>query len=255
MIEDVSFDLACGEVLAVTGPSGSGKSTLLRLLNRLDEPTSGRVLLNLKKPGGDDHTGGIDYRSIPARELRRRVGMVMQRAYLFAGTVAQNVAFGPAQLAQTLTSGQIEEMLVRVGLGGYGERAALTLSGGEAQRVAITRALANRPELLLLDEPTSSLDEAARDSVEALLSSLIRENNLACVWVTHDPAQAQRLADSLLRLEEGRVAGYRPVHRLKASSGDVSPFESTYHPAVTEVGELPRVRERGTSTDHPGNCG
>lgn len=203
VLSGVTFGLAAGEVLAVVGPSGSGKSTLLRLLNRLDEPTGGTVLLN-----------ETDYRSIPTRELRRRVGMVMQRPYLFTGTVAENIAFGPRQLGGSLCSGSIEKLLDRVGLGGFAERSTSTLSGGEAQRVAITRALANTPEVLLLDEPTSALDEVARDGVESLIASLIREERLTCIWVTHDPRQAARHADSVLRLEAGRVAAYGSVEEV-----------------------------------------
>jgi putative ABC transport system ATP-binding protein len=203
VLSGVSFDLAAGEVLAVVGPSGSGKSTLLRLLNRLDEPTSGTVLLD-----------GIDYRAIPTRELRRKLGMVMQRPYLFPGTVAENIAFGPRQLGSSLCPDSINRMLEHVGLGGFADRSAATLSGGEAQRVAITRALANSPAVLLLDEPTSALDEAARDGVENLLASLIRDRSLTCIWVTHDPRQAARHASSVLRLEAGRVAAYGSVHEV-----------------------------------------
>src|SRR5271168_4158691 len=161
LLSDVSFSLERGEVLAVVGPSGSGKSTLLRLLNRLDEPTSGTVWLN-----------GTDTRTLVPRELRRRMGMVMQRAYLFPGTVGENIAFGPKQHGRTISPDEIEAQLAHVGLAGYASRDALTLSGGEAQRVAITRALVNDPEVLLLDEPTSALDEAARDSVQRLLEEL-----------------------------------------------------------------------------------
>jgi putative ABC transport system ATP-binding protein len=194
LLHEVNFQISSGEVLAVVGPSGAGKSTLLRLLNRLDEPTHGTVLLD-----------GEDYRTLHPRQLRRRVGMVMQRAYLFPGTVAENVAYGPAQQDRTLPSARIEEMLAQVGLAGYAERNALTLSGGEAQRVAITRALANAPEVLLLDEPTSALDEASRSGVESLVESLIRERHLTCIWVTHSPAQARTMADRVLALEAGQV--------------------------------------------------
>jgi len=200
LLADVTFALERGEVLAVVGPSGAGKSTLLRLLNRLDEPTSGTVLLN-----------GTDTHSLAPRELRRRVGMVMQRAYLFPGTVAANVAFGPKQQGRVISPDDIDALLSHVGLDGYGSRDALTLSGGEAQRVAITRALANEPEVLLLDEPTSALDEAARHGVETLLESLIRERHLTCVWVTHSIEQARTMADKVLAIETGRVTGYGPV--------------------------------------------
>jgi putative ABC transport system ATP-binding protein len=200
LLDGISFGVARAEVLAVLGPSGAGKSTLLRLLNRLDEPTGGTVLLS-----------GEDYRRIPPRTLRRRVGMIMQRAYLFPGTVAENVRFGPLQDGRAMTESAVESLLEQVGLAGYSGRDALTLSGGEAQRVAITRALANDPEVLLLDEPTSALDEVAKQGVEALLESVIRKRGLACVWVTHDAAQAGRMADSVLLLEAGRTTSFGPA--------------------------------------------
>jgi len=197
LLADVSLELARGEVIAVVGPSGSGKSTLLRLLNRLDEPTNGTVLLN-----------GTDVRTLPPRELRRRVGIVMQRAYLFPGTVAENVIFGPRQHGRMIPSTEIDDLLTHVGLSGFATRDVLTLSGGEAQRVAIMRALVNNPEVLLLDEPTSALDDAARLGVQSLLESLIRERHLTCVWVTHSIEQARVMADKVLALESGRVSAY-----------------------------------------------
>ena len=100
---------------------------------------------------------------------------------------------------------------MRVGLAGYASRDALTLSGGEAQRVAITRALVNEPEVVLLDEPTSALDEAARLGVESLLESLIRERHLTCVWVTHSIEQARVMADKVLALKAGHVDAYGPA--------------------------------------------
>jgi len=206
LLEGVNFEVPRAEVLAVLGPSGAGKSTLLRLLNRLDEPTGGTILLD-----------GEDYRSLSPRNLRRRVGMIMQRAYLFPGTVAENVRFGPAQHGLAIADAEIESLLNQVGLAGYGDRDVATLSGGEAQRVAMTRALANSPEVLLLDEPTSALDELTKEGVETLLESLIRQRGLTCVWVTHDAAQAGRMADSVLLLEAGRVTGFgRAAEVLRA---------------------------------------
>ncbi len=200
LLQNISFGVAGAEVLAVLGPSGAGKSTLLRLLNRLDEPASGAILL-----------AGEDYRELAPPTLRRRVGMIMQRAYLFPGTVAENVRFGPLQLGRTMTDAEIASLLEQVGLAGYAERDTKTLSGGEAQRVAITRALANDPEVLLLDEPTSALDEVAKQGVETLLESVVRQRGLTCVWVTHDAAQAGRMADSVLLLDGGRMAALGPA--------------------------------------------
>ncbi|AXC14482.1 YbbL ABC transporter ATP-binding protein [Acidisarcina polymorpha] len=207
LLDNISFEVRKAEVLGVLGPSGAGKSTLLRLLNRLDEPTSGMILLD-----------GQDYRSLPPRALRRRVGMIMQRAYLFPGTVAENVRFGPMQHGLTITDREIEDLLEQVGLAGYGARDSATLSGGEAQRVAITRALANTPEVLLLDEPTSALDEQSKQGVETLLESLIRRRGLTCVWVTHDAAQAARMADSVLLLEAGRIVKFGPAAEVLPSA-------------------------------------
>jgi putative ABC transport system ATP-binding protein len=144
LVSDISVQVRPGEILAIVGPSGAGKSSFLRLLNRLDEPTVGTVRLN-----------GQDYRELPAQDLRRRIGMVMQRAYLFPGTVAANVAFGPQQQGERLSPEQIVALLERVGLPGYRERDVSNLSGGEAQRVSVARTLANAPVALLLDEPTS----------------------------------------------------------------------------------------------------
>jgi putative ABC transport system ATP-binding protein len=194
LLRAVSLGLAQGEVLGIVGPSGAGKSTLLRLINRLDEPTEGTVFFH-----------GRDYRGLPTEALRCSIGMVMQRAYLFPGTVSENIAFGPGQRGKSIQTAQIEALLTEVGLEGYASRDALTLSGGEAQRVAITRALANDPEVLLLDEPTSALDEASRESVERLLERLIRERHLTCFWVTHNPEQAQTMADRILVLAAGRT--------------------------------------------------
>ena len=194
IVDNVNLSVAAGEVMMVVGRSGSGKSSLLRLLNRLDEPTSGTVYLD-----------GVDYREIPARELRRRVGMIMQMPYLFPGTVADNIRFGPRQRGEDLSEETIERLLARVGLPGFSARTVEKLSGGEAQRVAIARALANRPEILLLDEPTSALDEESKGAVEALLAETIRSEGLTCVWVTHDLAQAAEMGDRVALMENGRI--------------------------------------------------
>ncbi len=132
IVDDVSVEAWHGEVLAIVGPSGSGKSSLLRLLNRLDEPTEGTVFL-------DDW----DYREMPPRELRRRVGMVLQSPYLFPGTVADNIRFGPAGRGELVPEERISRLLERVGLEGYEERGVDRLSGGESQRVSLARTLMN----------------------------------------------------------------------------------------------------------------
>lgn len=194
LVENATFEVFRGETLAIVGPSGSGKTSLLRLLNRLDEPTSGTVFLE-----------GRDYQQIPPRELRRRVGMVMQRPFLFPGSVADNLRFGPRQRGEDLTDDRIEELLAGVGLASYGLRDVATLSGGEAQRVSFARTLANSPEALLLDEPTSALDEDSKREVEKIIVQIGSEQGITCVLVTHDPAQASRLAQRALVIEAGHI--------------------------------------------------
>src|SRR5208282_1440621 len=146
IVSNISLDVRRAELLGIVGASGSGKSSFLRLLNRLDQPTGGSVLLE-----------GMDYRQFSPRELRRRVGMVTQRPFLFPGNVASNLRFGPLQRGQTLSDSEVSELLERVGLPGFASREVTNLSGGEQQRVSLARALANNPEVLLLDEPTSAL--------------------------------------------------------------------------------------------------
>jgi putative ABC transport system ATP-binding protein len=203
LVEDVSVQVAPGEILAVVGPSGAGKSSFLRLLNRLDEPTAGTVLLK-----------GKDYRTITPREVRRRVGMVMQTAYLFPGTVSANIAFGPSQRGETLADAQIASLLARVGLSGFEHRDVGNLSGGEAQRVALARTLANMPEVLLLDEPTSALDAASVHGIEELLLGIVQERKVACVMVTHDRAQAARLAERAMVMKAGRLVAVGPTREM-----------------------------------------
>jgi putative ABC transport system ATP-binding protein len=195
LVQEVNFEVRIGEVLAIVGPSGSGKSSLLRLLNRLDEPTSGTVFVQ-----------GTDYRQLAPREVRRKLGVVTQRPLLFPGTVANNLRFGPAQHRESLSQDTIEELLTRVGLKGYAARDVANLSGGEAQRVSVARTLANHPLVLLLDEPTSALDETSKAEVESLLREIVRDHGLTCILVTHDTAQAARLAGRALLLESGRIA-------------------------------------------------
>jgi ABC-type iron transport system FetAB ATPase subunit len=194
ILADISFGADAGELLVILGASGAGKSSLLRLLNRLDEPTEGTVYL-----------GGEDYRAIAPRELRRRVGMVMQRPFLFPGTVADNIRFGPRQRGQELSSAEVGQLLASVGLGGFAGRTVDKLSGGEAQRVSVARTLANEPAVVLMDEPTSALDEASKLQVEHFILQAVRDRHAAGLLVTHDSAQAARIADRVLMLEGGRM--------------------------------------------------
>jgi putative ABC transport system ATP-binding protein len=197
LVDHISVEIQTGDVVAMVGPSGAGKSSFLRLLNRLDEPTEGTVFLK-----------GVDYRKIPPQDLRRQVGMVMQSPYLFRGTVSDNLRFGPLQRGEDLSREAMERLLARVNLPGCANRDVSNLSGGEAQRVSLARTLANAPGILLLDEPTSSLDDNTERDVERLICEIIRDGELTALVVTHEKDQARRMAHRVMVMESGRLVDF-----------------------------------------------
>ena len=190
-------------VSAIVGPSGAGKSTVLRLFDRLSDADTGTVRFR-----------GEDTRDLDPLRLRREVALVPQLPVLLEGTVADNLRFAAG------LSGAEAEQPSDVGLGGLDEsftdRDVERLSVGEQQRAMIARALATEPDVLLLDEPTSALDEEARDSVERTVAELRERVGASVVLVTHDPAQARRLADWVVRLEDGRLVREGPAMELLA---------------------------------------
>jgi putative ABC transport system ATP-binding protein len=172
---------------AIVGPSGAGKSTLLRLLNRLSDPESGTIAYR-----------GRPLSSYDPLALRREVSLVPQLPALLPGTVESNLAYAAKLAGKQLDAG---ECLRRAGLAAeFAERDVSRLSVGEQQRAMLARALAQQPGVLLLDEPTSALDSEARDAIEATLRRLRAELDLSLVLVTHDPEQARRLTDRVIRL-------------------------------------------------------
>ena len=191
MLRDLDLELR-DEATAVLGPSGSGKSTLLRLLDRLADPDAGTVRFR-----------GDDLRDLDPLELRRRAVLVPQLPAPLPGTVADNVRYGPKLLGREVDP---TPLLAMAGLDdGFADRDASRLSVGEQQRMMLARALALEPDVLLLDEPTAALDEAAKEGVERTLAHLRGRAGLALVVVTHEAAQARRLADRVVRLAEGRL--------------------------------------------------
>ena len=190
VLRDVTVSFEAARVTAVVGPSGAGKTSLLRCLNRLEDPTGGGVFLD-----------GADIRDLDPQDVRRRVGMIFQTPVIFDGDVRANLAYGLNGIAP----GRLEEALEAAALpASFLERESTALSVGQAQRVCIARALVRSPEVLLMDEPTSSLDKDAAGRVEELMASLARRG-LAVVVVTHDLVQARRVAGRGVLLVDGRV--------------------------------------------------
>ncbi|HYG60728.1 MAG TPA: ATP-binding cassette domain-containing protein [Symbiobacteriaceae bacterium] len=189
ILQGVTLELGAGGVTCVVGPSGSGKSSLLRLLNRLADPTRGAIAFR-EKPL-------VDWNPL---ELRRRVALVPQTPVMLPGTVQDNLEAGLRLRNQQLHDPAA--WLDRMGLpAGLLTKNARDLSGGEKQRLALARTLVTKPEVLLLDEVTSSLDPASTALVEGLVAGL----GLPVVWISHDMEQVRRVADLVLRLEAGQV--------------------------------------------------
>jgi tungstate transport system ATP-binding protein len=191
-----SLEVREGEILAVVGPNGSGKSTLLRVAGLLERPTQGAVRFRGRS---------VDARSSLAE--RRRMGTVFQHPLLADMTVAQNVALGLKFRGVTDEHGaRVARWLERLGIAPLGDQRARTLSGGQAQRVALARALVLEPEALLLDEPFSGFDAPSRAELLPELASLLREDRVTTVLVTHDRGEAQALGDRVAVLMGGRIA-------------------------------------------------
>ena len=198
ILSDVTVDF-CGRCIEVIiGPSGSGKTTLLRLLNKLETPDEGNIIYGL-----------TDYDNIPPRQLRKDIGMVFQMPALFRGTVINNISFGPHLHNENFTNDFGENYLKIVGLGDIDpNRDVETLSVGQQQRVSFARALANEPKVLLLDEPTSSLDPSAANNLLDLVKKINQDFGTSIIMVTHVMEHARRIADSICLLIEGRMVEY-----------------------------------------------
>lgn len=193
ILRAIDLEVPCEGILAVAGPSGAGKSTMLRLLNRLDDPLDGSVCWE-----------GRDVRDLDPTELRRRVAMIFQKAPIFPGTVLDNLRVALPDVAVD----RARHVLDHVGLPpALLDRSATDLSGGEAQRMSIARALLTNPDVLLADEPTASLDRRSRHKIEELGRG-IADGGVPIVWITHDTEQLRRLADHVVVLIDGGVAAF-----------------------------------------------
>jgi iron(III) transport system ATP-binding protein len=197
IIHDLSFELKPGEIACLLGPSGCGKTTLLMLAAGIQRASQGRILLDGKEVDGPD--------TFLATE-RRNLGMVFQDFALFPHlNVIQNVTFGLRALSASEADQVAQRALERVGLGSFRNAYPGTLSGGEQQRVALARAVVRRPQVMLMDEPFSGLDQRLRETMRAETLALLRETRATCILVTHDPVEAMDMADRILLMRKGRL--------------------------------------------------
>lgn len=199
VLKDISLTIETGEMAALLGPSGSGKTTLLRIIAGLETESSGRILFE-----------GVDMTDVSARD--RRVGFVFQNYALFRHmTAAQNVAFGltvrkgSAKLSKAEIDARVRSLLAMVQLSDFSGRYPAQLSGGQQQRIALARALATEPRVLLLDEPFGALDAQVREDLRQWIRRLHEELRFTGVFVTHDQEEAMQIADRVVVMKDGRI--------------------------------------------------
>ena len=190
---DISLSVDKGELMCILGPSGSGKSTLLGAISGTDGSVSGQILLD-----GEDITG------MPIR--KRRIGMVFQDFSLFPSmNVEKNIRYGMRDIPETEKHAETERLLEMVDLAGYGNRSVNELSGGEAQRIALVRAVAAKPRMLLLDEPLSALDAPLRKKLRTIIRDIHDRTGITMLYVTHDREEAFAIADRIMIMRGGKL--------------------------------------------------
>lgn len=204
LLNGVNFRVESGETLCLLGRSGSGKSTILRIIAGLEKPDSGAVYWN-----------GQDIAEVPT--YKRNFGLMFQDYALFPHlTVAENVGFGLKMrgIIKSAVAERVKEALVRVNMSGFSERRVTDLSGGEQQRIALARALAPRPGLLMLDEPLAALDRALRVELQEELRDLLKQSGIPAIYVTHDQEEAIVVSDRLALLNGGRIVQCDQTERV-----------------------------------------
>jgi osmoprotectant transport system ATP-binding protein len=209
-VDNVSVQVDGGSFVALVGASGSGKSTLLKMVNRLVEPSGGKIAI-----GGEDVTAAEPHR------LRRRIGYVFQNIGLFPHlSVGENIAIGLRLTGEASRPERVVELLDLVDLPqDFAGRRPDELSGGQRQRVGVARALATAPGLMLMDEPFGALDPVTRDQLGAAIRALHERLGLTTIMVTHDMAEALLLADRVLVMAAGRIVADAPPQALLAGEG------------------------------------
>jgi len=209
-VDSVSLEVAGGSFVALVGASGSGKSTLLKMINRLIEPSAGRIAI-----AGEEVTNAQPY------ALRRRIGYVFQNIGLFPHmNVSENIGIGLRLAGEKDRAGRVADLLDLVDLPrDFGTRMPDALSGGQRQRVGVARALATAPGLMLMDEPFGALDPVTRDQLGAAIRALHDRLGLTTIMVTHDMAEALLLADRVLVMAAGRIVADATPKALLAGEG------------------------------------
>jgi tungstate transport system ATP-binding protein len=198
VLQDLNLSVGRGEVFALIGPTGAGKTTLLRIMDLLEVPGAGEIYFDGKC---------IPHSGKQRLEIRRRMSFIHQKPQVFNLSVYDNVACGLRWRGEKRNkiAEKVDHILEMVGLNGYKNRNARTLSGGEAQRVALARSLVLEPEVLLLDEPTANLDPVSTDKIEQSISYIARQRNTTMILATHVMSQGQQLADRIGVLLNGRL--------------------------------------------------
>nr|WP_254797629.1 methionine ABC transporter ATP-binding protein [Pseudomonas aromaticivorans] len=242
-MQPTSLQISAGEIFGLIGHSGAGKSTLLRLINRLEEPSGGRILID-----GADATA-LDAAGL--RRLRQRIGMIFQHFNLLASqSVAANVAL-PLKLAGERQGAAIDarvaQLLARVGLSEHADKYPAQLSGGQKQRVGIARALALEPKILLCDEATSALDPQTTGQVLQLLAELNRELGLTIVLITHEMEVIRRVCDRVAVLDGGEIVEQGAVADLF-----LHPQHPTTRRFVLEAEHVDEGEQQGDFAQVPG---
>jgi len=249
-LDDVSLDIAPGELLTILGPSGSGKTTLLKVVAGFETPDAGSVKID-----------GTEITSLPP--AKRDIGMVFQNYALFPHlTVAGNVAF-PLEMrnvARPEIGRRVAEALALVELGGYDRRLPRQLSGGQQQRVALARAIVFNPRLLLLDEPFGALDRKLRETLQLEVRRLQRRLGLTTIFITHDQEEALVLSDRIAVMNRGsiqQVAGTTEIYERPANDfvADFVGESNIFHGTVTEVGSVTLESGRRLLIHHPAGVG
>ena len=225
-VDSVTCEIEAGQLIVILGPSGCGKTTLLKMVNRLYEPTSGRIYLD-----------STDIRKLKVTKLRQQIGYVIQQSGLFPHmTVAQNIAVVPKLLGWSRTQYQlrIDELLTLIELPpqDYRNRYPSQLSGGQQQRVGLARALAGNPKVMLMDEPFGAIDAITRQTLQNEILRLQRQLKKTILFVSHDVEEALRLADKIMILQNGQIVQFD------------TPFNILSRPANTFVHDLVGADDR-----------